>query len=127
MRVNPKKATHHTRWHHVDATTGKKIIRKFSVDATPPAPWIRGTGPHSPEVKAKLEAHIAKTFKGVPKSAEQRKKMSEAALGKKFTKEHRKNMSKSWAGKRKEKALRTKEAFKLASQIGKDYLERQSV
>ena len=120
MRVNPKKATHHTRWHHVDATTGKKIIRKFSVDATPPAPWIRGTGPHSPEVKAKLEAHIAKTFKGVPKSAEQRKKMSEAATGKKFSPQHRASMRKRWANERKHKKAKTQEAFELAAQFGRE-------
>tara|TARA_R110000868_G_scaffold409087_1_gene693990 strand:+ start:291 stop:620 length:330 start_codon:yes stop_codon:yes gene_type:complete len=109
MKQPPK----HTRWHHVDSVTGKKIIRQFEVNATPPAPWIRGTGPHSPEVLAKVQAHIAKTFKGVPKSAEQKEKMSDAKLGTKFTEEHRQNMSISWNAERREKFLLTLKRKKL--------------
>jgi hypothetical protein len=120
-----KQPTKHTRWYHIDATTGKKIIRKFGVNETPPPPWKRGTGPHSPEVRAKLEAHIAKTFKGVPKSAEQRKKMSEAATGKKFSASHRASMRKRWANERKEKKARTQEAFALAAQFGRELNKTQ--
>lgn len=115
-----KQPTKHTRWFHVDPQTGKKIIRKFGVNETPPPPWARGTGPHSPAVRAKLEAHIAKTFTGKPKSAEQRKKMSDAAMGKKFSAEHRANMRKRWANERMHKKAKTQEAFELAAQFGKE-------
>ena len=106
-----KQPKQHTRWFYIDPQTGHKVIRKFSVDATPPAPWARGTGPHSPEVLAKVQAHIAKTFKGVPKSADQRKKMSDSAKGKKFSKEHRANMTLRWAKRRQDKAQAIKDAY----------------
>ena len=121
-----KQPTKHTRWFHIDPQTGKKIIRKFDVDATPPSPWQRGTGPHSPEARAKLQAHVAKTFKGVPKSAEQKQKMSDSAKGKKFTKEHRASMRKRWARERSEKLARTQEAFRLAAQFGKELNEQSN-
>ena len=118
-----KKPTQHTRWHYFDAKTGLKVIRRFSVDATPPAPWVRGTGPHSPEAKAKIQAHIERSFKGVPKSEEQKEKMRQSHLGRKFTAEHRANMSKSWKGKREYKRLRMIEAYKLAAEMGKQFSE----
>ena len=119
-----KKATKHTRWHHVDPVTGVKVIRRFGVNETPPSPWVRGTGPHSAEALAKIQAHIEKSFKGVPKSANQRAKMSQAKLGKKFTAEHRKKLADSWQGKREAKRLRTIEAFALAAQYGKELHEQ---
>ena len=112
-----KKPTQHTRWYHVDPVTGRKVIRRFGVNETPPPPWQRGTGPHSPDAKAKILAHIEKTFKGVPKSVNQREKMSQAHLGNKFTAEHKAKLSASWKGKREERRLRTIEAFKMASEI----------
>lgn len=107
-----KQPKQHTRWFYIDEQTGHKVIRKFSVDATPPSPWARGTGPHSPEVRAKLEAHIAKNFTGKPKSAEQKKKMSDAAMGKKFSPQHRANMRKRWANERKQKQQNIIDAYK---------------
>jgi len=121
-----KQPTKHTRWFHIDPQTGKKVIRKFDVDANPGAPWQRGTGPHSPEARAKLQAHVAKTFKGVPKSAEQKQKMSDSAKGKKFSASHRASMRKRWANERKEKKLRTQEAFRLAAQFGKELNEQSN-
>ena len=106
-----KKPTLHTRWHCFNINTNAKVIRKFSVDATPPPPWARGTGPHSPEVLAKVQAHLIKSFKGVPKSAEQRKKISISKKGKSFTKEHRANMSLRWAKRRQDKAQAIKDAY----------------
>ena len=91
-----KKPTQHTRWHCFETATDKKIIRRFSVDETQPtqhsnecSPWMRGTGPHTPEALAKVRKINAEHFKGKPKSANQREKMRQAKLGRKFTKEHR--------------------------------------
>ena len=104
----PKK---HKRWFHIDPQSGHKVIRKFDIDVTPPPPWQRGTGPHAPEVLAKVQAHIARTFKGVPKPAEQKRKMSEAALGKKKSTQHRANMRKRWKTERVAKVNKVKEAY----------------
>ena len=112
-----KKATQHSRWYRIDPQTGQKIIRRFSVDATPPSPWVRGTGPHSPEARAKILYNNRLHFKGVPKSANQKQKMSNTKLGKKFTAAHRKKLAESWKGKREAKRLRTIEAFKIAEAI----------
>jgi|TARA_R110000764_G_scaffold37749_2_gene83833 hypothetical protein len=118
-----KKPTQHTRWHHVDPQTGQKVIRRFSVDATPPAPWVRGTGPHSAEALAKIKENNEKHFKGVPKSDNQKEKMSQAKLGRKFSAEHRKKLADGWKGKREYKRLRTIEAFKLAAEMGRELSE----
>ena len=115
-----KKATQHSRWHRIDPQSNEKIIRRFPVDATPPAPWIRGTGPHTPEALAKVRAINAEHFKGVPKSANQREKMRQAKLGRKFTKEHRDALLASWKGKREFKRLKMIEAYKLAESMAKE-------
>lgn len=104
----------HTRWHKFDPQTGKKIIRNFGVDATPPSPWMRGTGPHSPEAYAKTVENNRKHFKGKPKSAEQKQKMREAKLGKKFSPEHCAKIAKAWEQKRVEKRERHMEAMQIA-------------
>ena len=104
----------HTRWYMFCPETGKKIIRRFDVDATPPTPWKRGTGPHSPEAYAKTVENNRKHFKGKPKSAETRAKMREAKLGKKFSKEHCAKIAKSWANKRQETKERNQEARQIA-------------
>jgi len=121
-----KKATQHTRWHCYNKATDQKVIRRFSVSETQPTqhdaqftPWVRGTGPHSEEALAKIQAHIAKSFKGVPKSDNQKEKMRQAHLGRKFTPEHKAKLSASWKGKREMQRMRTIEAFKLAEQYGK--------
>ena len=107
-----KKATQHTRWHYFDEA-GKKIIQQFRIDATPPSPWARGTGPHSPEARSKIEAHIAKTFAGKPKPATQKEKMRLSATGKTFTEEHKQSMSVSWNEERREKFRNTLQSKKL--------------
>ena len=125
-----KKPTQHTRWHCFNLATNHKMIRRFPVDEKNPVQhnadftqWVRGTGPHSAEAKAKIQAHIERSFKGVPKSEEQKEKMRQSHLGRKFTAEHRANMSKSWKGKREYKRLRMIEAYKLAAEMGKQFSE----
>jgi len=130
-----KKVTQHTRWYRIEVATGRKEIRRFGVDETPSAhpthermlftEWKRGTGPHSAEALVKIRDHVEKTFKGVPKSENQREKMRQAKLGRKFTPEHRANMAKSWQGKREQKRLRAVEAFALAAKMGKEYMDSQ--
>ena len=61
----------------------------------------------------------AEHFKGKPKSANQREKMSQAKLGRKFTKEHRAALLASWKGKKEFKRLRMIEAYKLAESMAK--------
>ena len=125
-----KQPTNHTRWHYFDHT-GKKIIKRFPIGVTPPSPWQRGTGPHSPEVYAKIINHIESTFKNKPKSDEQRAKMSAAHKGVKKSPEHCANIAKAHARRRKEKRERIQEAYRIASEIGRDYyaqrLERRAV
>ena len=120
-----KKPTQHSRWHCFNKATNQKVIRRFGVDEQQPTqhdadftPWIRGTGPHTPEAYAKTVENNRKHFKGVPKPANQREKMSQAKLGKKFTAEHRAKLTASWKSKREFKRLRTIEAFKLAEAYG---------
>ena len=120
------KATQHSRWHRIDPQSGEKIIRKFDVDAKIPAPWIRGTGPHTPEALAKVRKINAEHFKGKPKSANQREKMRQAKLGRKFTAAHRKNLSEAWKGKREMQRIRMIEAFKLAEAYGKQLNAQES-
>ena len=128
-----KKPTQHTRWHCFNISTDAKMIRRFPVDETQPTQhdaqftqWKRGTGPHSPEAKAKIQAHIEKSFKGVPKSVNQREKMRQAHLGRKFTAEHKAKLSASWKGKREMQRMRTIEAFKLAAEMGRELSEQES-
>ena len=107
----------HTRWYHIDPQTGQKIIRRFGVDANPGAPWMRGTGPHSPEAYAKTVENNRKHFKNKPKSAETRAKMSKAKLGKKFSKEHCEKIRQSWEDKRQATKARNQEAMQLVSEM----------
>jgi hypothetical protein len=130
LRVIMKKPTLHSRWHCFNINTNAKVIRKFSVDATQPpqhgdafTPWKRGTGPHTEEARAKCLYYNRLHFKGVPKSANQKQKMSNTKLGKKFTPEHRKKLTESWKGKREIKRLRIIEAFQLAAKISQELSE----
>ena len=120
-----KKPTLHTRWHCFNKATDQKIIRRFGVNETQPTqhdanftPWVRGTGPHSEEARQKTIEANRKHFKGKPKSAITKERMSQAHLGKKFTAEHRAKLTASWKSKREFKRLRTIEAFKLAEAYG---------
>ncbi len=87
---------------------------------------MRGTGPHSPEALAKIQAHITRSFKGVPKSEAQREKMRQAKLGRKFTAEHRAKLTASWKGKREYKRLRMIEAYAMAAQMGRALHDQDS-
>ena len=115
-----KQPTNHKRYHMFDHN-GKKIIKKFPIDHEPGAPWQRGTGPHSPEAYAKIINHIESTFKGKPKSPEQRAKMSASHKGVKKTPEHCANIARAHAKRRKEKRERIQEAYRIAEEIGRDY------
>ena len=115
----------HTRWYHIDPDTGKKVIRNFDVDATPGDPWKRGTGPHTPEARQKTIEANRKHFKGKPKSEEQKQKMRQAKLGKKFTPEHCAKIAKAWEDKRQATKERNQEAMRIAmsvmsSKVGND-------
>ena len=107
----------HTRWYMFCPQTGKKIIRRFDVDATPGAEWKRGTGPHTPEAYAKTVENNRKHFKGKPKSAETRQKMRDAKLGKKNSKEHCEKIRQSWEDKRQATKARNQEAMQLVSEM----------
>jgi len=128
-----KKPTLHTRWHCFNINTNAKVIRKFSVDATQPpqhgdafTPWKRGTGPHSAEARAKILYNNRLHFKGVPKTAIQKQKMSNTKLGKKFTAQHRAKLAESWKGKREMARIRMIEAFKIAEEHGKQLNAQES-
>lgn len=64
-------------------------------DALPEAPWIKGNGTPSDEARANITAGIRRVISGVPKSAEQKAKMSAASKGKPKSMAHRKAMSES--------------------------------
>ena len=125
-----KQPTNHKRY-HMFKPDGTKVIKKFPIDVTPPSPWQRGTGPHSPEVYAKIINHIDKNFKGKPKSDEQRAKMSASHKGVKKTPEHCANIAKAHARRRKEKQLKIEEAYRIAQECGRDFyaqrLERRAI
>jgi len=125
-----KQPTNHKRY-HMFKPDGTKVIKKFPIDVVPPQPWQRGTGPHSPEVYAKIINHIDKNFKGKPKSDEQRAKMSQAHKGVKKTPEHCANIAKAHARRRKEKQLKIEEAYRIAQECGRDFyaqrLERRAI
>ena len=107
----------HTRWYHIDPQTGQKVIRRFGVDVDPGSPWMRGTGPHTPEAREKTVIANRKHFKGKPKSAETRQKMREAKLGKKNSKEHCANIARAWEDKRQAKKARNQEAMRLVQEL----------
>ena len=121
--MKPKK---HSRWYHIDPETGEKVIRRFGVDEDPGAPWIRGIGPHTPEVRAKITEYNRKHFKDKPKSPEQREKMSKAHTGKRFTDDHRQKLKESWETKRVERRERNIEAMREAMAYIKE-LKTQNV
>lgn len=95
-----------TRWHRFD-DMGNKYIKRFETHEDPSTiveegytVWSRGTGPLAPEQYNNVVNAIRKSCKGVPKSEEQKRKMSLAKLGKPKTEEHKKNMSKAWEKRR---------------------------
>lgn len=110
----------YSRWHCFDEN-GIKHIQKFGIDEIPQqrkncSPWLRGTGPHSPEALNNIRDSIRRVCLGVPKSPEQKRKMSEAKKGKPKTEQHRKNMIAAHR-RRREKLEREKNA-RQATQSG---------
>jgi hypothetical protein len=91
------KTTQSTR-HHCYDENNVKIIKLQSGDIpldqlSGHTPWMRGTGPHSAQSRENIKNALRNTLKGVPKTAEQKRKMSIAKLGKPKSAEHRANMS----------------------------------
>ena len=76
---------HHCNYHCF--LSDRKIIKQFPpgvipVDLPNHTPWVRGNGPLSPEARLIITAAIKLATCGVPKSPEQRAKMSAASKGK---------------------------------------------
>jgi hypothetical protein len=84
---------HHYNYHCF--INGKKVIKRFMPDALPGEPWIKGNGTPSDEARANVTAGIRRVISGVPKSAEQKAKMSAASKGKPKSALHKQHMSES--------------------------------
>lgn len=96
-----------SRWYCYDSN-GIKIVKTFGIDVIPTqlnncSVWMRGTGPHTPEAKYNITRGVQLACAGVPKSPEQKRKMSLASKGKPKSLEHRKNMSISHKRRLREK------------------------
>ena len=109
----------HSRFHYFDQD-GNKVIKRFPIGVTPGEPWLPGTGPHSEQAREKIIKHLKEKVHK-PKSAETKRRMSEAKLGKTFTPEHRANLRKAQQRLRDEKKARIQEAYRLAEQFAKEY------
>lgn len=97
--------TLYTRWHRFD-DKGVKYIKNHPVGEKPESEpgfseWKRGTGPFSEVQLNTLRTAVSKACKGVPKTPEQKQKMSLAKLGVPKTEEHKKAMRSAWARRRK--------------------------
>jgi hypothetical protein len=95
----------YTRWHRFD-DNGVKYIKNHPVGERPTnepgfSDWKRGTGPFSEVQLNTLRIAVRKACKGVPKTPEQKKKMSLAKLGKPKSEEHKQAMKSAWARRRK--------------------------
>jgi hypothetical protein len=62
--------------------------------------WKRGTGPFSEVQLNTLRIAVQKACKGVPKTPEQKQKMSQAKLGVPKTEQHKQAMKTAWARRR---------------------------
>lgn len=98
-----------SRWHRFDKN-GAKYIRKFGINETPNpliepgyTEWRRGTGPLEDEHYKNVTNGVRNACLGVPKTEEQKHKMSLAKLGVPKSEEHRKAMSDAWKKKRQAK------------------------
>lgn len=95
----------YTRWHRFD-DKGVKYIKNFPVGTKPInesgfTDWKRGTGPFSEIQLNTVRIAVRKACKGVPKSPEQKQKMSLAKLGVPKTEAHKQAMKTAWARRRK--------------------------
>ena len=82
---------HHYNYHCF--INGHKIIKQFKPGEVPNDLWVKGNGPLSEESKKNIVAAVKRASCGIPKSPEQRAKMSAASKGKPKSAEHRKHMS----------------------------------
>jgi hypothetical protein len=91
----------YSRWYRFDEN-GNKHIKRFPIDFVPENnEWHRGTGPLNPEHRKNVTNALKRQYTGVPKSVEQREKMSKAKLGKPKTEEHKQSMRDAWKRRRK--------------------------
>ena len=97
-----KKQPKYTRYHRYNSE-GVKEIRRYDNGTYPPevaeegyTTWSRGTGPHSPEALVNVRNGIINACKGVPKTPEQKHKMSIAKLGVPKSAEHKENLRRSY-------------------------------
>jgi hypothetical protein len=95
------------RWHRFD-DHGVKYIKNYPMGEKPSkinepgfGEWKRGTGPFSQVQLNTLRTAVQKACKGVPKSPEQKQKMSLASLGKPKSEQHKQAMRSAWARRRK--------------------------
>jgi hypothetical protein len=96
--------TLYTRWHRFDEH-GVKYIKNHPVGEKPSSEpgfteWKRGTGPFSEVQLNTLRIAVQKACKGVPKTPEQKQKMSQAKLGVPKTEQHKQAMKTAWARRR---------------------------
>ena len=96
--------TLYTRWHRFD-DHGVKYIKNHPVGEKPSSEpgfseWKRGTGPFSEVQLNTLRIAVQKACKGVPKTPEQKQKMSQAKLGVPKTEQHKQAMKTAWARRR---------------------------
>jgi hypothetical protein len=89
-------------WHryhrYIDNT---KVIKNFPIGEAPEG-WTRGTGVVAPETLNKLIASNHRNWKGIPKSFEQKQKMSLAKLGKPKSEQHKQSLKKAWQARKTE-------------------------
>jgi hypothetical protein len=100
------KTKSYMRYHRYD-TNNVKHIKRFELNEvvpTTPEPgysaWTRGTGPHNPDALNNVQNGVRKACLGIPKTPEQKHKMSIAKLGVPKTEEHKLSMRKSWERRR---------------------------
>ena len=87
----------HFHRYHCYNKDGKKIGKRVEIGQTPVdlpdhTPWVRGTGPFSPEAREAVTKANRAAFCGVPKTAEQKEKMRQAKLGVPKSAKHREAM-----------------------------------
>ena len=101
-----KKQKSYMRYHRYD-TNNVKHIKRFELNEVVPTipeqgytEWVRGTGPHSDSALNNVVNGVRKACLGIPKSVEQKRKMSIAKLGIPKTEEHKLSMRQSWERRR---------------------------
>jgi hypothetical protein len=89
------------RYHRYDQNN-VKYIKRFELNEIPPVSengfteWVRGTGQHSAVSLNNIVNGVRKACLGVPKSDEQKLKMSLAKLGKPKSTQHKESMRRAW-------------------------------